>query len=227
MVKKIELIPAILERNFSRIEFLVKKTTGLVTTTQIDICDGRLTPAKTFASGGCLESFKRLNKITNKVNLELDLIVDFENGPKGRGDKFLNSIKASKAKRVVFHFSGIKNWDKIFRLVGPVCEIGLGIWLFDDVRQVKKILEKYPFNYIQIMGIEKVGYGGQKLSNRVYGKIKYFHKNFPKLPIQVDGGVKVKNSAKLKKAGVTRLVSGSGFFEADNLEKRVKEFIDS
>lgn len=77
------------------------------------------------------------------------------------------------------------------------------------------------------MGIEKVGYGGQKLSNRVYGKIKYFHKNFPKLPIQVDGGVKVKNSAKLKKAGVTRLVSGSGFFEADNLEKRVKEFIDS
>ena len=109
MNKKIELIPAILEKKFSNIERLVQRSINYVNTIQIDICDGRLTPVKTFAFGGCQVSFERLRKITKRVDLELDLIIDFEGGPKGRGDKFLKSIKFAKAKRVIFHFSGVKN----------------------------------------------------------------------------------------------------------------------
>ncbi len=228
----IEIIPAILEKKISAIEKLIKKSVDYVNTIQIDVCDGKLTPAKTFASSGCEISFQRLVKFSKKVDLELDMIVDMDNitgkNPKGRGDKFLNSIKKSQAKRVVFHFSGVKNWKNIFQLKqgskASLLEIGLGIWLTDDVKKVSKILNKFSFDYIQIMGIEKVGFGGQKLSAKVYGKIRYFHKKFPKLPIQIDGGVKIHNSQKLKKAGAIRLVSGSGFFEAADLKKRAQEF---
>ncbi len=244
--KDFKIIPAILEKTFPKIEKKMKKVSEYVDLVQIDIFDGRLTDSKTFASAGCLASFERIkrlqksilkNKIKNNKNkdlekinfdIELDLIIDMENGPKGRGDKFLNSVLFLEPKKVIFHFSGVKNWDKIFEALksekkySP--EIALGIWLNDENKKINNILEKYPFDYIQIMGIEKVGYGGQKLSENVFKKIKYFAKKYPNLPIQIDGGVKIENSEKLKKAGATLLVSGSGIFGAKNIAERIEEF---
>ena len=74
------------------------------------------------------------------------------------------------------------------------------------------------------MGIEKVGFGGQKVSNKVFTKAKYFSEKFPKIPVQVDGGVKVENSQRLFKNGVVRFVSGSGVFNTSNIKKRIGEF---
>jgi len=100
----------------------------------------------------------------------------------------------------------------------------LGIWLSEKNSDIEKIIEKYKFDYIQIMGIEKVGFGGQKISPKVFKKALYFSEKFPKIPIQVDGGVKTENSAKLLENGVVRFVSGSGIFGAEDIKKRIKEF---
>ena len=62
---------------------------------------------------------------------------------------------------------------------------------------------------------------------KIYLKIRYFKKYFPKLPIQIDGGVKIFNAGKLKQAGATRLISGSGFFGIKDLKQRVQEFKDA
>jgi len=40
----------------------------------------------------------------------------------------------------------------------------------------------------------------------------------------VDGGVKIFNGKRLKESGATRLVSGSGLYEAEDLKERVREF---
>ena len=85
-------------------------------------------------------------------------------------------------------------------------------------------MRAYPFVYLQIMGIEKVGFGGQKLAEKkVKNKIKFFRKKFPRLPIQIDGGVKAYNVAELKRAGANRFVAGSGLFSGD-FQANLKEF---
>ena len=233
MNKKKEIIPAILEENFLGIE---KKKKILIKNfdkksrnffVQVDICDGKLTPGKTFGSGGCLESFLKIKKSYKDFLLELDMIVDFreENIPKDRAKKFLKSIKKSGAKRVVFHNQGVNDWKEIFDFFkGLDIEIGLGVWLLEKNSDIEKLLKKYNFKYIQIMGIEKVGFGGQKISKKIFKKAKYFSEKFPKIPVQVDGGVKVENSKELFKNGVSRFVSGSGFFGTKDLKKRKSEF---
>ncbi len=226
MKRKIKIIPAILEKKFSKIEEKIKRAeSAKVKMVQIDICDGNLTSTKTFASSGLVESFKKLKKISEKIDLELDMIVHIKNRSKGEEDKFLESIKYLKPKRVIFHFSGVSDWDEIFEeLKGKKIKIALGIWLSNDTKKVNKILEKYKFDYIQIMGIEKVGYGGQKISEKVFKKAKYFFLKYPNLNIQVDGGVKLKNSQKLFLNGVSNFVVGSDIYGVDNIEERIKEF---
>jgi pentose-5-phosphate-3-epimerase len=104
-------------------------------------------------------------------------------------------------------------------------EIGLAVQIQHKCQKdIISLLEKYPFEFVQFMGIEKIGYGGQKLTPRVFRKIKKLRKLREKMPISVDGGVKYFNAGKLKEAGATRLVSGSGFFKAENLKERKKEF---
>ncbi len=114
-MKKIEIIPAILEKTFPEIEKRVKRVEEVgVKLVQIDICDGDLTPSKTFASSASLTSFQKIKNLSPKMKYELDMIVDMERGFGSRGDRFLNAILFLKPQRVIFHFSGVKDWDKIF-----------------------------------------------------------------------------------------------------------------
>ncbi len=226
MKKKINIIPAILEKDFKKIATKVQKAKNAkAKLVQIDICDGKLTPAKTFASNGKISSFEKIKNISKNIDYELDMIVDMEEKNGQVGNKFLSVIDYLKPKRIIFHFSGVSDWEKIFKnFEKSRVKIGLGVWLSDDVKKVNKVLKKFNFDYIQIMGIEKVGYGGQKLSQKVYKKAKYFSQKYPNMPIQVDGGVKVENAKKLAKNGVTSFVAGSGIYSAENISERMKEF---
>lgn len=228
-IKK-EIIPAILQKDFLGIKNknnILKKSLSVDERdifVQVDICDGNLTPEKTFLSSGSKESFLKLKEVSKSFFLELDLIVDFE-GKNNKLSRFLDGVILSGAKRVIFHNKGTKNWDKVFKILKEKkIEIGLGIWLSEKNSDVEKVLRKNKFNYIQIMGIENVGFGGQEISLKVFKKAKYFSEKFPELSIQVDGGVKVKNSKELFQNGTSRFVSGSGVFKSDDIKERLLEF---
>ena len=222
----IEIVPAILEKKFSGIKKKVNSAEKAgVNLVQIDICDGKLTPSKTFASSAMISSFEKIQNISDGMNYELDMIVDMESRVGEAGNKFLSVIDFLEPKKVIFHFSGVSDWEKIFQnFKGAKTKLALGIWLSDDVKKVNSVIEKYPFDYIQIMGIEKVGYGGQGISNRVYAKSTYFSEKYPNLPVQIDGGVKLQNTHKLALHGVTGFVAGSGIYAADDVVERIKDF---
>ncbi len=228
MNKKFEIIPAILEKKISEIEKKIKQVNNLVNTIQIDICDGYFVPSKTIASSGCKNSFLKLKQLTKKINLELDLMIDLDSKINGRTEKWFKSIKEANPSRLIFHFSSTKDWDKIFNFIKKYkmnkIEIGLAIKIQEKDTNYQKIFKKYPFSFIQFMGIEKIGYGGQNFSFKVFKKIENFRKNNPKIPISVDGGVKIENTKKLKSSGATRLVSGSGIFKAKDKKKIIEEF---
>ena len=77
-MKKTEIIPAILEKDFKTIQSKLEQVKGLVDLVQLDICDGTFVSSKTFASSGRKDSAKKLKKLSKMLNLELDMMVDFQ-----------------------------------------------------------------------------------------------------------------------------------------------------
>lgn len=225
-VKKIKIIPAILEKNFSSIEkkiILLKEKS--IKDVQIDVCDGKFVISKTFAFSGSLENFKRLSKITKDLNTELDMMVLMKDGLKGKPQDFLRGILLLKPKRVVFHLSSASDFTFIFNfLKKEKIKIGLAISFTDDLKKVKKILNESRFKFVQFMGIKKIGFQNQKFDNRVLDRIKNLRKEFPDLEMQVDGGVNLENSSSLKKAGADRLISGSTIFKSDDIIETINKF---
>ncbi len=219
-----EILPAILEKKFEKIKnkiYLAKKNNFKIV--QIDICDGFLVPSKTFSSNLRMDSLLKMeNEMKkNKIFYEFDLFIKLKNR-----EKIINDFKKLKnLKRIVFHYKSVNNWEFIFNNLKNK-KIGLGIWFDDENKKVLKILKNYPFDYIQIMGIEKVGFGGQKINiKKLKNKISFFQKN-TNLKIQIDGGVKKDNLKKLILFGASSFVMGSGFYKSKDLKKRKKELID-
>ena len=230
-MKKIEIIPAILEKNFKKVEKKINEVERLVKIVQVDICDGKFVPSKTIISAGCHKSFLKLKKLSEKkVKLEIDMMVDLDVKISGRFDKWLEGLEILEPKRIIFHINSTKKWDEIFEFLRKSkklkkTEIGLAAQIQHKCQKdIISLLDKYPFKFVQFMGIEKIGYGGQELTQKVFRKIKKLRKLNEKIPISVDGGVKIFNGKKLKESGVTRLVSGSGLYGAENLKGIIKEF---
>ena len=78
-------------------------------------------------------------------------------------------------------------------------------------------------DFVQFMGIKKIGYQGQEFDTEVLDKISDLRKNFPDTIISVDGGVNFENAQDIVEAGVNRLVSGSAIYESDNIREAITE----
>ncbi len=223
-MKKVKIGAAILEKSFNQLEKRLREARGIVDFMQIDICDGKFVPSKTFGSAGCANSFKRLAKLTKKDTLELDMMVYLDAPITGRFEKWMQAIALTKPKRVILHYGSTKRWGGVFKaLKGKGIKFGLGVHLHHKNSEILKMLDKYPFSYVQIMGIERVGFGGQKFSEKTYAKVRAVRKAKPKMDIAIDGAVKVENAPKLVSAGATRLSSGSGIFKyKDGIKEAVR-----
>jgi len=233
----IEINAAILEQDFSEIEAKLEQSKDLVDIAQIDICDGTYVPSKTFLHDANIQDAERLSIATTDIPLELDMMVDWSITE--RRQTFLQKIfkqkkpinwitviKTLNPKRVVLHHSSITNkmLNNIFQIANKgSIEFGLGIHLDDTKEMLVARLSTYPFSYVQIMGIEKVGYGGQSQSDKLIPYIQSFRTKYPDMPISIDGGVKLENVKALKEAGATRMTIGSGLFKTDDIEKRVRD----
>ncbi len=84
---------------------------------------------------------------------------------------------------------------------------GLALNIDSSFAHIKPCIEEV--NYVQFMGIAKIGRQGEPFDERVLKKIETFHKMYPAMPIQVDGGVSLKNAKKLLALDVSRIIVGS------------------
>ncbi len=214
---KRKIYPAILEKTFKTIERKLEVSKKLSNEVQVDICDGKFVPSKTYASTGSINSFIKIGDSAKFFDLELDMMINWTDN---NFDKWVDSILESGPRKVIIHKSSISEenlLDLVSIFKSEKIKIGLGVHLQDKNSEVEKLLDYV--DYIQIMGIEKVGYSGEKLSSRVYTKIKHFRKKYPKLKIAIDGGVKEDNLDKLFKAGASMIGANSMIFKDKNPER--------
>ncbi len=157
---------------------------------------------------------------------ELDLMIDTP-------EKGIKSWTQTGASRLIFHIESVKDkdwfWKNLAHIKSPAplfgvfgIEIGLAINITTSNEEIYPHIEKLDF--VQFMGIEKIGFQGQPFDERVLPKIEDLRERFPELIISVDGGVSLETAPLLIKAGASRLVAGSAILESDDLKKTIKEF---
>ncbi len=219
-IKYIQVIPAILEASFADVEKRFAKVSGLVPMVQVDICDGKFVPSRTVGYDGRVESFDKLSTLASEhsLQIELDMMVRLDDNL----NRWLTNIKASGAKRAVLHFGSTNNWSDVFAIIGESeAKIGLAIHIDTSLLDVYELLDNYDFDLVQVMGIAKVGYGGQSFDKKALNIVRSIKAKYPDMLISADGGVNIDTASSLVRAGVNNLVAGSAIFKSGNPQQAI------
>lgn len=239
----VEIIPAILPTDLEDLRDKMAQVSGLTPLVQIDICDGKFVPNKTwpYVKGG-MDEFARITAedegfpFWNSLDFEIDLMVK-------KPEEVVDSWVRAGAKRLVLHIESAKNiLDTIEKLRAEYgtakeetfgLEIGVALNIQTPNEEVYEILDLLDeegnsiIDFVQFMGIDHVGFQGQEFDDRVLEKISDLRGEYPNIPISVDGGVSFDNASDLISAGATKLISGSAIFESDDVAKAIHDLASS
>lgn len=217
------VVPAILPYNFEEIIEKISRVEGLMNSVQIDLCDGVFGREKTWIPAGD-------ETLPGGFSYEFDIMVN-------EWRPLVIRALALGASRIVAHVDQFSDAD-MQELVSYVAPSGipLGISVSNDktidfhAEKIRRAQELYPSIYIQVMGIKKIGEQGQFFDESAVERVRMLKQQFGSLSIQVDGGIKPGNVARIVDAGTETLIVGSYLFGAEdpgvalkNLEASVRD----
>lgn len=212
----IEIIPAIMPKNFEDIKDKVGVVRDYVKTVQVDLCDGKFVHKTTWPfndrdadSLDDILSEREGMPYWENINYELDLMVI-------DGITNFESYAKLGAKRIVFHVSEneidlfVDFFEGLDMYIRDSIEIGIAFEVHYDIDRYSKIISMVDF--VQCMGIAQIGLQGEPFDLKTLENIKILRDKFFDIIISVDGGVNLKSAQMLIEAGVDRLVVGSAIF---------------
>lgn len=190
--------------------------TNLIHSVQIDVVDGKFANNITWPYSGEGNISDVVDMISAR-EIEVDLMVA---KPLAAAKEWLNI----GAKKLVFHVESDFDVEDVLSLKNEH-QFELGFSISNDTP-----LEKlYPLvkdaDFVQFMGIAKIGVQGEPFDNRVFERIATLKSLYPKLPISVDGAVGPDNILELKKAGATRFAVGSSILESSNPQDAYEQLL--
>ncbi len=234
-----EVLPAIIPESYEDLCSKMAVVKGIVNLVQVDICDGRFVPSVSWPYIGDPEG--HFEKMTTEeqegfpfwenMDFEADLMINLT---QELAEKW---IKVG-AKALVLHIESspnildiVKEIRKTYGYSGDSVasvEIGIAINIDTDNKVLDGFLEKNSegrrlADFVQFMGIDKIGYQGQEFDEEVYKKIKELRNKYSDVTISIDGGVNFDNYKELVKAGANKLISGSAIYESENIKQAVEE----
>jgi len=227
-----ELIPAIISKNFDDLEQKIKLIEPYVSAVQLDIMDGIFVDNKTwpYFDGQAVED---LGKLKCKVFLEAHLMID-------RPQEVINLwLVMPKMKRLILH------WEALEKIHGhemtpyktsatpgfPVVDLAeevhknnkeLGVALNPDtpISVLDMFIE--DVDLVLLMSVNP-GFAGQEFIEKVIPKISALRQKYPDVKIEVDGGISAENVGAVAKAGADILVAGSAIFESGEIRIAVEK----
>jgi ribulose-phosphate 3-epimerase len=223
-----EVIPAILVDNFIELKERLARVANLVKTVQIDICDGKFVPTTSWPIGN--NNIDSVESILNEedglpfwdsVDFEFDLMVT-------NAHLQFEFFTRLGAKRIIFHLEAEGNIDEFREFLEGIdmytrenIDIGVAINTTTDVSNLDSVIRNIDF--VQCMGIEKIGHQGEPFDVRVINQIETLREKYPELIISVDGSVNEATAPSLVEAGANRLVVGSALMNNYDVRGMIKE----
>jgi ribulose-phosphate 3-epimerase len=220
-----QIIPAILPQNFEEIEDKASRVASYTSVVQVDICDGKYVPSQTwpYTKGSEASFLAVLDEQMgmphwDTLDYEFDLMVKDP-------EKVFEQYVSLGASRIVIHMESLSH-DSLLRLLNTYgkkggymsmfdVEIGLAIRVDTNIEPLAETLAH--FNFVQVMGINRVGFQGESFDTRAVALVKALRQAYPQLMISVDGGVNLDTAPALVDAGADRLVVGSAIFKTDDV----------
>jgi ribulose-phosphate 3-epimerase len=234
----VQVLPAIIPESYEDLSYKMSIVKNIVKLVQVDVCDGKFVPSKSWPYIGDDEGhFDKMMEedegfpFWENMDFEADMMVK---NPEEVAEKWIRA----GAKALVLHIESspkildtVKDLRKTYGYTGDSLvsvEIGMAIGIDTPNENLDAFLEKNPegkalIDFVQLMGIKKIGYQGQPFDEEVLKKIKALRKKYPSVIISVDGGVSFNTYQDLIKAGANKLISGSALYESDNIKEAWEE----
>ena len=224
MNKDIQIIPAIIPESFEHLQTTLAHVKHVADRVQIDVTDGQYTPNTSwpyqFPNDRDFENVVLQEEglpFWEDFNFDIDLMIS---NPK---EEYQNWINAG-ASALIFHLESLSG-NKVEFVKKVKEETGVAVAIAVQTKTPNEELE--PFldfvDFIQFMGIEKIGYQGQEFDESVLGKVRDLRKIKPDLDIAVDGSVNFETADRLADVGANLLVSGSAILKSEDPQEAVEE----
>jgi ribulose-phosphate 3-epimerase len=223
-----EIIPAIIANDFSELNQKLSKFVNITKIVQIDMCDGKFVPSISWPLGrNDDDSVERiLNEeeglpFWEQLDFEFDLMIL-------NAHKKFDFFARLGAKRMVFHLEAETedSFKEFLESVDPYfkdnLEIGLAINTNTDIGRLDPFINLVDF--IQFMGIEKIGFQGEPFDEKVLSQIENLKKKYPEVKISIDGSVNENTAEILIEKGADRLVIGSALLNSYDIRETFRDF---
>ncbi len=164
----------------------------------LDFMDGKFTQNSSI-------SLNDMSDILNfkKIDFEIHLMA-YE------PEQYIGKIKKLGIKKVLIQFEAFETNTELMYSIESFKERELEVFLV--INPGTDLEEVYPY-FDEVSGVMLMsvwpGAEGQKFIENTYNKLLEIRKKFPKIIIQVDGGISEKNALEILKSGVDILSVGS------------------
>lgn len=201
----IPVVPALIPKTVDEI-LAVLPTLVFSPEIHVDVVDGIFVPFTSWPYGP-KGSPMEVKSVTDSYTLEVDLMVD---KPLPAAEEWIRA----GADMLVFHTETITSEQ--FKNFASSTKVSVGISAINDnsLEVMRPYLE--VADYVQLMGIAKIGSQGQPFDERVIERIESIKSEYPNLPITIDGSVNKETIAKLVAAGADRFICGSAIVKAES-----------
>lgn len=208
----IQIIPAILEKDFSEVALKlarVEKEAPEIRLLQIDIADGVFVPNITRSRAEDIAGY------ASSLTYEIHLMVL-------EPSRILKEwLALSSLRRIIIHKEACRDGE-LAECAGFVheSEKKFGVALNPDTPLTAITGDLANIDMILFMGVVP-GFAGQSFKKEVLEKIRALRSHAPTLPISVDGGVNLETAPQIVDAGATHLCVGSYLWKQKNVGEAI------
>jgi ribulose-phosphate 3-epimerase len=196
MTRNIRIVPAILTDDPTALEKLVHQAEGFTDYAQFDVMDGKFVPSNSVTCS-------QIAELKTKLAWEAHLMVLHP-------ENCAADFQHAGAEKIVFHFEAAPEPEKVIKTIrGLGIKVGLAINPETSITAVASLVKQV--DSVLFLSVHPGFYGAQFLPE-VLDKIRAFRKAYPKMEIDIDGGVKEDNIVQIAKSGVDVICIGSALF---------------
>ncbi|XP_003384884.1 PREDICTED: ribulose-phosphate 3-epimerase-like [Amphimedon queenslandica] len=169
----------------------------------LDVMDGHFVPNLTFGA----PLVQCLRKHIPHAFFDLHMMV-------AQPEKWVKDMAEAGADQYTFHLEATSDPESLIKQIREAgMKVGIGIKPNTPVEDVLPFVDKVDM--VLIMTVEP-GFGGQKFMSNMMPKVKCLREKYPRLDIEVDGGVGLSTIEEVAKAGANMIVSGSAIVKSSD-----------
>ncbi len=203
------ITPSILSADLGHLQDEIASVEAYADWLQVDVMDGHFVPNLSFGA-------PVLKKIKTKLPLDIHLMVS---NPKDR----ITEFAALGVQNITFHAEAVTGTEERRALIQAIRKMkataGIALNPETSVSAIDDVISE--IDLVLIMSVHP-GFGGQKFLQESLEKVRDIRVKFPKLMIQIDGGIDTASAPKAIEAGANNLVAGTAIFGSKDREAAIK-----